>query len=113
MDVRVGCCQSWRCCNDKDASNFSFAGTFGEVQTPSRIEHTHTYDPETVGDANSMSEALVTVTLTEDVGLTTVTTPIAFGSKQARDAAVATGMTDGMEQSHQLLDRVLSEQPRA
>ena len=58
-------------------------------------------------------EALVTVTLTEDVGLTTVTTLIAFGSKQARDAAVATGMTDGMEQSHQLLDRVLSEQPRA
>jgi hypothetical protein len=26
---------------------------------------------------------------------------------------VATGMTDGMEQSYQLLDRVLSEQSRA
>ena len=113
MDVRVGGRYRWRWRSDTDASEFGFAGTFREVQPPSRLVHTQTYDPGTVGDANPMSEALVTVTLTEDVGLTTVTTLIAFGSKQARDAAVATGMTDGMEQSHQLLDRVLSEQPRA
>ena len=113
MDMRVGGRYRWRWRSDKDASEFGFAGTFREVQPPSRLVHTQTYDPGTVGDANPMSEALVTVTLTEDVGLTTVTTLIAFGSKQARDAAVATGMTDGMEQSHQLLDRVLSEQPRA
>jgi hypothetical protein len=29
-----------------------------------------------------------------------VSTLIDFGSKEARDAAVATGMTDGMEQSY-------------
>jgi hypothetical protein len=38
-----------------------------------------------------------------------MTTAIDFGSKEARDAAVATGMTDGMEQSYQLLDRLLDE----
>jgi hypothetical protein len=38
-----------------------------------------------------------------------VTTLIDFGSKEARDTAVATGMTDGIEQSYQMLDRVLSE----
>src|SRR5262245_1878123 len=43
----------------------------------------------------------------------TVITLIDFGSKEARDAAVATGMTDGMEQSYQLLEQVLSEKPRA
>jgi hypothetical protein len=32
-----------------------------------------------------------------------------FGSKEARDAAMATGMTDGMEMSYQLLDAVLGE----
>ena len=32
-----------------------------------------------------------------------------YGSKDARDAAVATGMTDGMEQSYQLLDALVSE----
>ena len=51
----------------------------------------------------------MSVTFTEDSGITTVTTLIDFGSKEARDAAVATGMTDGMEQSYQLLDALLSE----
>ena len=51
----------------------------------------------------------MSVTFTEDSGITTVTTLIDFGSKEARDAAVATGMTDGMEQSYQLLEALLSE----
>jgi hypothetical protein len=38
-----------------------------------------------------------------------VTTLINFESKEARDAALATGMTDGMEQSYQLLDTLLSD----
>jgi uncharacterized protein YndB with AHSA1/START domain len=113
MDVRVGGRYRWRWRSDKDASEFGFAGTFREVQPPSRLVHTETYDPGTVGDAHPQSEALVTVTFAEDGGLTTVTTLIDFGSKEARDAAAATGMTDGMEQSYQLLDRVFSEQPRA
>ena len=71
--------------------------------------HTESYDPGTVGDAHPQSEALVSVTFTEDGGITTVTTLIDFGSKEARDAAVATGMTDGMEQSYQLLDALLNE----
>jgi uncharacterized protein YndB with AHSA1/START domain len=113
MDVRVGGRYRWRWRSDKDSSEFGFFGTFREVQTPSRLVHTQRYDPGTLGDAHPLNEAIVTVTFTEDDGLTTVTTLIDFGSKEARDAAVATGMTDGMEQSYQLLDRVLSEQPRA
>jgi hypothetical protein len=35
-----------------------------------------------------------------------------FGSKDARDAAMSTGMTDGMEISYQLLDGILAEQAR-
>lgn len=49
------------------------------------------------------------MTFVEDEGVTTATTVIDFGSKEARDAAVSTGMTDGMEQSYQLLDRLLDE----
>ena len=56
-----------------------------------------------------LHEAIVTVTFTEEAGVTTVTTLIDFGSKDARDAAAATGMTDGMEQSYQLLDQLISE----
>ena len=39
-----------------------------------------------------------------------MTTLIAYPSKETRDAAVKTGMTDGMESSYQLLDTVLAEQ---
>ena len=109
MDVRVGGRYRWRWQSDKDASEFGFAGTFREVQPPSRLVHTETYDPGTVGDVHPQSEALVSVTFTEDGDITTVTTLIDFGSKEARDAAVATGMTDGMEQSYQLLEALLTE----
>ena len=109
MDVRVGGRYQWRWRSDKDGSEFGFAGTFREVQPSSRLVHTETYDPGTVADAFPQNESLVSVTFTEEGGITTVTTLINFASKEARDAALATGMTDGMEQSYQLLDAQLSD----
>jgi uncharacterized protein YndB with AHSA1/START domain len=111
MDVRVGGRYKWRWRSDKDASEFGFVGTFREVQPPLRLVHSEAYDPGSLDEAFPRNEALVTVTFSEDDGFTTVTTLIDFGSKEARDAAVATGMTDGMEQSYQLLDGLLSKQP--
>jgi uncharacterized protein YndB with AHSA1/START domain len=113
MDVRVGGRYRWRWQSDTDGKEFGFAGTFREVQPTSKLVHTEVYDPGTLGDAHPKDEALVTVTFTEDSGVTTVTTLIAFESKEARDASVASGMTDGMEQSYQLLDALLGGQPRA
>lgn len=113
MDVRVGGQYRWRWRSEKDGNEFGFAGTFREVQPPSKIVHTEAYDPGTVGDGYPGGEAIVTTTFTENGGMTTVTALIDFGSKEARDAAMATGMTDGMEQSYQLLDRLLDEQSRA
>jgi len=111
MDVRIGGRYRWRWRSDTDANEFGFSGTFREVQPPSRLVHSETYDPGTVGDAQPQNEALVTVTFAEHDGITTVTTLIDFGSKDVRDAAVATGMTDGMEQSYKLLETVLSGSP--
>ncbi|HSC29097.1 MAG TPA: SRPBCC family protein [Vicinamibacterales bacterium] len=110
MDVRVGGRFHWRWRNDEDGSEFGFAGTFREVQQGSRLVHTEAYDPGTLGGGYPGNDAIVTVTFSEDDGVTTVTTLIDFGSKEARDAAVATGMTDGMEQSYQTLDRLLADQ---
>ena len=107
MDVRVGGHYRWRWRSDKDGSEFGFAGTFREVQPPSKIVHTEAYEPATIRDGYPQSNAVVTVTFTEADGVTTMTTVVDFGSKEARDAAAATGMTDGMEQSYQLLDRLL------
>ena len=109
MDVRVGGKYRWRWRNDQDGSEFGFNGTFREVDPPSKLVHTEAYDPGTIGGGFPGNDAIVTATFTEEGGITTMTSLIDFGSKEARDAAVATGMTDGMEQSYQLLDRLLGE----
>jgi uncharacterized protein YndB with AHSA1/START domain len=109
MDVRVGGRFRWRWRSDDGANEFGFSGTYREVLPASRIVHTEAYEPGTVGGPYPGEDAIVTVTFTEDSGVATVTTMIDFGSKEARDGAVATGMTDGMEQSYQLLDRLLTE----
>ena len=108
MDVRVDGKYRWRWRNDQDGSEFGFSGAFREVKAPERLVHSEAYEPGTVGGSFPGNDALVTVTLTEDGGVTTLTSLIDFGSKEARDAAMATGMTDGMEQSYQLLDKVLT-----
>ena len=113
MDVRVGGNFRWRWRSEDGGNEFGFTGTFREVQPSSKLVHTEAYDPGTVGGGHPGNDAIVTVTFVEDGGFTTVTTLIDFGSKETRDAAVATGMTDGMEQSYQLLDRLLGDQPRA
>jgi uncharacterized protein YndB with AHSA1/START domain len=113
MDVRVGGNFRWRWRSEEGGNEFGFIGTFREVRPSSKLVHTEAYDPGTVGGGYPGNDAIVTVTFVEDGGITTVTTLIDFGSKETRDAAVSTGMTDGMEQSYQLLDRLLDDQPRA
>lgn len=112
MDVRVGGKYRWRWHSDENGSEFGFFGAFREVQPPARLVHTEMYDPGTMGGGYPGNEAVVTTTFVEENGVTTVTALIDFGSKETRDAALATGMTDGMEQSYQYLDRLLDEQSR-
>jgi uncharacterized protein YndB with AHSA1/START domain len=112
MDVRVGGRFRWLWRSDDTGSEFGFTGAFREIRPPSKIVHTEAYDPGSVGGGYPGNEAIVTVTFAEEDGVTTMTTLVDFGSREARDAAVATGMTGGMEQSYQLLDRLLDEQSR-
>jgi uncharacterized protein YndB with AHSA1/START domain len=113
MDLRVGGQYRWRWRSEENGQEFGFSGTFRELQPASKIVHTEAYDPGTLSEGYPGTEAIVTVTFAEAGGVTTVTTLIDFGSKEARDGAVASGMTDGMERSYQLLDRLLDEPVRA
>jgi uncharacterized protein YndB with AHSA1/START domain len=108
MDVRPGGQYRWRWRSDENGAEFGFSGEFREVVRPSRIVHIERYEPGDVG--GEMGEALVTQELTEAAGITTHKMTIRYESKQVRDAALKTGMTDGMEQSYEKLDEVLSEQ---
>ena len=107
MDVRVGGTYKWRWRNREDGTGFGFFGTFTEVDRPSRIVHEQYFDP---GDMDSTmpvgDPCIVSVELSERNGVTTLVCNLAFASKEARDGAVATGMTDGMEHSYGRLDEL-------
>lgn len=107
MDVRAGGKYTWRWKSDEDGKEFGFFGTFREIDAPNRIVHVETFDPGDIG--GEMGEALVTTTFSESAGVTTLTTLIEYSSKEVRDAAVKTGMTDGMEMSYQNLDQLLTK----
>jgi uncharacterized protein YndB with AHSA1/START domain len=108
MDVRVGGKFRWRWRSDEGGQEFGFHGVFREVKPAERLSHTEIFDPGDVG--GEMGEAFVVVGFAEHAGATTVTTLIDFGSLAARDAAVATGMTDGMEMGYARLDDWLASQ---
>ena len=108
MDVRVGGTYKWRWRSDEGGKEFGFHGTFNEVNAPVRLVNTEYYDPGNVG--GDMGEgALITVEFVEDKGFTTMTTVMDYKTKKSRDAAVSTGMTDGMEQGYQRLDGLLAK----
>ena len=106
MDVRPGGKFKWRWRSEESGAEFGFTGEFREVVRPSRIVHLERYEPGDVG--GEMGEALVTSELTEKNGVTTQTMTIHYESKAVRDAALKTGMTDGMEMSFQKLDELLA-----
>lgn len=108
MDVRPGGKYRWRWRSEEDGKEFGFSGEFREVVRPSRIVHIERYEPGDVG--GEMGEALVTTNLTEKNGVTTHMMTIHYESKEVRDAALKTGMTDGMEMGYQRLDELLAEQ---
>lgn len=106
MDLRVGGKYRWRWRSDTDAKEFGFFGEFLEVEPKRRTVQTEFFDP---GDLNeNMGDgAKVTLTFEEKGDRTIVVTLMDFGTKASRDAALATGMTNGMEMSYQLLDKVI------
>ena len=109
MATHVGGTYRWRWRNDEDGQEFGFTGEMLEVALYSKIAHTQIYDP---GDSEFGSmggePSIITVTFTETNGITNVATSIKFASKADRDAAISTGMTDGMEMSYKSLDGLLA-----
>jgi uncharacterized protein YndB with AHSA1/START domain len=105
MDVREGGKYRWRWRSDENGKEFGFFGAFTEVNAPAKIAHDEYYDPGDIGGAMPTGDpAIVTLDLSEANGVTTLVCNIRFASKEARDGAVSTGMTDGMEQGYARLD---------
>ena len=91
--------------NGPDSAFMAMTGTYREIDPPERIVSVEVFD-----EAWHPGEAVTTIIFSEDdPGETTVTMTILYESKEARDAAVATGMTDGMTVTYESLDRLLAE----
>lgn len=87
----------WRRPGEPD---MEMTGEFREVSPPDRLVQTERWG----GD---FPETLNTLVLAEDHGATTLTTTVRYASKDALDAAIATGMKDGWSESYDRLDEYL------
>ena len=88
---------AWR---SADGAEMGFGGVSKEITPPERLVSTSSWGPE-------WPETLETVEFTEHSGLTTVTTTILYASQEVRDAALQTGMKEGMDASYARLDGYL------
>jgi len=68
---------------------------------PERLVSTERWGPD-------WPETVNAVVLTESAGQTTITLTITYPTKEARDAALATGMKEGMDPSYARLDSLLA-----
>jgi uncharacterized protein YndB with AHSA1/START domain len=112
MDVRPGGKYRWRWRSDEDGKEFGFFGEYREVDAPAKIVQAEYFDPGSFGGAMpTNTPAIIRTTFTETDGITTLVVLMDYGSKEARDAAVSTGMTDGMETSYERLDTLVASSP--
>ena len=102
IDFRVGGAYRyvWR---SSDESKMGMGGVYREISKPERIVDTQLFDEDWTG-----GETVGTIEFSEHGGITTVTTTILYSSTEARDAAVRTGMAQGMGASFDRLGAFLA-----
>jgi uncharacterized protein YndB with AHSA1/START domain len=102
IDLRPG--GSWHFVWRKDdGTEMAMNGVYQEIKPPERLVSTESWG----GD---WPETINTLVLSEENGKTTATMTILYPSKEARDAAVKTGMTKGMSISFDRLETYLAAQ---
>jgi uncharacterized protein YndB with AHSA1/START domain len=92
IDLRVG--GSWRyVMTANEGFEVGFHGEYREIAAPDRLVNTEIYEgaPEGLG--------VVTTTLTEEGGRTTMTQLCDYGDKTVRDAVIDSGMEGGMQEA--------------
>ena len=102
IDHRVG--GAWRfVLRAPDGSEHGFSGVYREIVAPERVVYTENY--EQIGPGH---EIVVTTTLEERSGQTTLRSHLAYQSKADRDGHIQSGMEAGMNESHARLAELLA-----
>ena len=103
VDLRVG--GAWRWVIREGEMEVGFHGEYREIERPSRLVSTETYEGMPEIDATSLN----TITLDEADGVTTMTTLVKHQSKEHRDGHIESGMEGGMQVSMDRLEEVVRE----
>jgi uncharacterized protein YndB with AHSA1/START domain len=107
IDVRVGGAYRflWR---GPDGTEMGTRGVCREIKPPERFVTTEKFD-----EPWYPGEALVTYVLAEQGGKTTLTLTVLYESREARDAALKTGMAKGVAMTYDRLEHLLASQESA
>jgi uncharacterized protein YndB with AHSA1/START domain len=92
----------WR--NDSKQKEFGLHGTYREIVLGKRIVHVENFDESWYPD-----DCTITTTVDEHDGGTTLTMTMEFVSREARDAALESGMDTGVAASYDRLEQMLPE----
>jgi len=107
MDFRVGGAYENRFRDDQTGQEFGLVGQFREIEPMSTIvQHERHY----VGNPGAGSDipSVITIMFEETNGMTTVSTLLDYPTPEAREAALATGMTELMEMGYCVIDELLA-----
>jgi uncharacterized protein YndB with AHSA1/START domain len=102
IDLRVGGAYRyvWR---HADGREMGMGGVYREIVPQERLVYTELFD-----EAWYPGESLITTTLAEKEGRTTLTTTMLYASREARDAVLKSGMERGVAASYDRLAELLA-----
>lgn len=103
IDLRVGGAYRfvWR---HLDGRDMGMGGVYREIVPPERLVATELFDEDWTG-----GETLSALALAEQDGRTTLTNTVLYSSREARDNALRSGMTDGVAVTYDRLAELLKE----
>jgi uncharacterized protein YndB with AHSA1/START domain len=101
IDLRVG--GRWRYVMDSGGYEVAFHGEYREIGAPDRLVNTEAF--EGIPDPDEHA-GLVTVTLTEKDGRTSMEMLCEYRDRTDRDAVIESGMESGMQTSMDALEKV-------
>jgi uncharacterized protein YndB with AHSA1/START domain len=103
IDLRPGGAWRYVLRDNETGREDAFSGVYREIVPPERMVYTEGWE------AMPGHDYLVTATLTEDAGKTTLTSRLQYKSREDRDGHVQSGMEPGMRETYDRLGEYLAK----
>ncbi|SFZ85815.1 Uncharacterized conserved protein YndB, AHSA1/START domain [Devosia enhydra] len=106
VDARIGGTYRYEWRKEESGATMGLTGTFTALERPYRLASSELFDEDWTG-----GPALVEIALEPVAGGTEMIQTITYASGKAREGALFSGMTEGMEAGFQRLDAIAAETP--